>query len=113
MTTNRNHEDYLDDILEEIKKVAKFIGGMTFEQFNTDEKTVYAVIRAIEVIGEASKKIPDSIRQSQPSLPWREISGMRDKLIHDYSGVNLTVVWKTATEDLPEIEPLIREMLSR
>jgi uncharacterized protein with HEPN domain len=85
---------------------------MTPAQFNADEKTVYAVIRAIEVIGEAAKKISDNVRQKQPSIPWREISGMRDKLIHDYSGIDLTVVWKTATEDLPEIEPLLQEMLS-
>ena len=112
MKANRNHNDYLEDILEEIKKVTIFIGGMTLEQFRNDEKTVYAVIRAIEVIGEASKKIPDNLRQHQPAIPWREISGMRDKLIHDYFGINVKVVWKTATEDLPEIEPIIQKMIS-
>jgi uncharacterized protein with HEPN domain len=112
MKSDRNHNDYLKDILEEIKKVSKYIEGMTFKQFRDDEKTIYAVIRAIEVIGEASKKIPDNIRQSQPVIPWREISGMRDKLIHDYFGINVKVVWKTATEDLLEIEPIICNMIS-
>ena len=112
MKSDRNHNDYLKDILEEIKKVSKYIEGMTFKQFRDDEKTIYAVIRAIEVIGEASKKIPDKIRQSQPAIPWREISGMRDKLIHDYFGINVKVVWKTATEDLLEIEPIICNMIS-
>ncbi len=57
--------------------------------------------------------MPDEIKQNQPTIPWREKSGMRDKLVHDYSGLNLTIVWKTATEDLPEIEPLILELLSQ
>ena len=92
MKNSRCYEDYLEDILHEIKKVNKFISGMTFKEFSADEKTIYAVIRAIEVIGEAAKKVPDSIKKGQPTLPWREISGMRDKLIHDYFGVNLTVV---------------------
>jgi uncharacterized protein with HEPN domain len=113
MTINRKHRDYLEDIAGEIRKVAQFIKEISFEQFRVDEKTVYAVIRAIEIIGEASKKVPDEIKQIQPTVPWREISGMRDKLVHDYSGVNLTIVWKTATEDLLEIEPLILELLSQ
>jgi len=112
MTINRKHRDYLEDIAREIRKVDQFIKEISFEQFRVDEKTVYAVIRAIEIIGEASKKVPDEIKQNQPTIPWREISGMRDKLVHDYSGVNLTIVWKTATEDLPEIEPIILELLS-
>ena len=113
MTTDRMHRDYLEDIAEEIRKVSRFIKNMTFEDFKADEKTVYAVIRAIEIIGEAAKKVPDEIKQDQTIIPWRAISGMRDKLVHDYSGVNLTIVWKTATEDLPEIEPHIIELLSR
>ena len=112
MTVDRKHRDYLEDIAGEIRKVNRFIDKMSFEQFEKDEKTIYAVIRAIEVIGEASKKVPDDIKQNQPIIPWREISGMRDKLIHDYSGVNITIVWKTAKEDLPEIDPLIQKLLS-
>lgn len=111
MTIDRKHRDYLEDIANEIRKVSYFIKEFSFEQFKTDEKTVYAVIRAIEIIGEASKKVPDEIKRNQTVIPWREISGMRDKLVHDYSGVNLGIVWKTATEDLPEIEPLILELL--
>ncbi len=76
---------------------------MTYEQFSADEKTAYAVIRAIEIIGEAAKNIPEQVR--------REMAGMRDKLIHDYFGVNLAVVWKTASERLPELEPMLRDML--
>lgn len=80
------------------------MAGMTFEQFSQDDKTAYAVVRALEIIGEATKKIPDAVRDQYPQIPWREMAGMRDKLIHDYFGVNLGVVWKTVQEDLPLLQ---------
>jgi len=76
-----------------------------------DEKTLYAVIRAFEIIGEASKKIPDNIRQAYPNIPWLIMAGMRDKLIHDYFGVDIEVVWKTATIDVKNIKPAIQEII--
>jgi len=86
---------------------------MTFKDFKDDDKTIFAVIRALEVIGEASKKIPKSIRNKYPQIPWREITGMRDKLIHEYFGVNLKVVWDTVKKDIPHIKPLINEILKK
>ena len=112
MKSERDYQDYLRDIQDSIGKVARFIEGMTFEQFAADEKTAYAVIRALEIIGEATKQIPDSIREKYRQVPWREMAGIRDKLIHSYFGVNLEVVWKTATEDLPTLEPHIRVLLT-
>jgi uncharacterized protein with HEPN domain len=108
----RNPADYLSDILDVSGKISKFIGGLDSTRFAADEKTFFAVIRGLEMIGEAARKIPPSVRQKYPQIPWREITGMRDKLIHDYMGVNVTVVWKTVTEDLPALEPRIREMLN-
>ncbi len=69
MTIERKHRDYLEDIAGEIRKVAQFIKDISFDQFKTDEKIVYAVIRAIEIIGETSKKIPDEIKRNQPVIP--------------------------------------------
>jgi uncharacterized protein with HEPN domain len=107
MTSTSRYDDYFRDILDAIRKATLFVDGMSEPSFRTDEKTQYAVIRAIEIIGEASKRIPEDIRRRYPSIPWREMTGMRDKLIHNYSTVNLDVVWKTVVDDLPALEPLI------
>ena len=107
----REFVDYLQDILEAIKKAEQFTEGLDFERFTADDKTVFAVIRALEIIGEAAKKVPKSVRNRYPQVPWREITGIRDKLIHDYFGVNMEVVWKTVQEDLPILRPLVTQMV--
>lgn len=112
MTSSRSYLDYFEDILDAIEKVAQFIQDMTYEQFAEDAKTVFAVIRALEIIGEATKQLPQSVRDSYPEVPWREMAGMRDKLIHEYFGVNLAVVWKTAIEDLPGLGSAIQHVLT-
>lgn len=109
--TERTYVDYLEDIVEAAEKTSEFIDGMTFEQFARDDKTIYAVIRALEIIGEATRKIPPVIREAYPDVPWRAMAGMRDKLIHEYFGVNREVVWKTATEDIPALLSPIRHIL--
>lgn len=107
---NREYGDYIEDILDSINAVAKFVKRKNFKDFTKDKKTIYAVVRGIEIIGEATKHIPKSIRNKYPEVPWKDMAGMRDKVIHEYFAVDLKVVWKTATRHLPKIKPLIQKV---
>ncbi|MHA2010140.1 MAG: HepT-like ribonuclease domain-containing protein [Promethearchaeota archaeon] len=102
---------YLKDINASIESIEKFIHGMTFDQFLNDDKTSSAVIRKFEIIGEASKSIPEEIKQKYPQIPWKDIAGMRDKLIHAYSKVDLNLVWRTIHKRLPELISFINDFL--
>ena len=106
-------QDYLRDILEAMDKAEEFIGSLDLRAFKKDDKTAFAVIRSLEIIGEASKKIPANPRRRFPGIPWKSLAGMRDKLIHDYVGVSLEVVWRTVKEDIPAVRPMLVDMLEK
>ena len=106
----RNYRLYLKDILSAMDSIEIFIEGMHFEEFCDDDKTSSAVIRKLEIIGEAVKNIPDEIRQRHPSIPWREMAGMRDRLIHFYIGVDYKLVWKTVKKRLPTVKSEIQSI---
>lgn len=108
---NRIYLDYVQDILDSIRDIESFVKGMSFEEFKKDRKTINAVVRSVEVIGEASKKIPPTITANNPSVPWKKMAGMRDKLIHEYFGIDLEILWKVAREDMKSIRPAIRQIL--
>jgi uncharacterized protein with HEPN domain len=107
----RDYRDYLQDILESVDDVESFIRGMSFEEFKRDRKTISAVVRSIEVIGEAAKRIPRSLKAKYKGVPWREMAGMRDKLIHEYFGVDVEILWKTAKDDIPPLKRVVQNML--
>lgn len=112
MKKGREYKDYVIDIIEAIEKIEGFARGLDFQDFKGDEKTVFAVVRALEVIGEAVKKIPANVKKKYRQIPWRKMAGMRDKLIHEYFGVDTKVVWRTIKEDIPKVKPEIEKMLS-
>jgi uncharacterized protein with HEPN domain len=106
----RNDLAYIEQILDCIRKINDFSTGLSLKEFKTNEMVQDAIIRNIEIIGEASKKISKDTKQTYYEIPWKEISGMRDKLIHDYLGVDVEVVWKTIKEDIPTLDRLIHNI---
>jgi len=113
MNPKREYKDYLTDIMEAMDRIEKFTEGLTFEDFKNDDKTISAVIRKIEIIGEAVKNIPPSLKNKNKQIPWKKMAGMRDKLIHEYFGVNIKVIWRTIKEDLPKVKPGFKRVLKK
>lgn len=107
----RDYRDYIQDILDSINDIDNFIKGMNFEQFAKDKKTINAVVRSIEVIGEAAKKIPVSLRAKHPIIPWKKIAGMRDKMIHEYFGIDIEILWKASKDEMPQLKSLFQNVL--
>ena len=102
---------YLNDIRNAIISIEKFIENMNFNQFKNDDKTSSAVIRKFEIIGEATKNIPEAVREQHSQVPWKDMAGMRDKLIHSYSEVDLKLVWMTIQQRLPELKSTVEKIL--
>lgn len=113
MSKGREIDDYLTDVMNAILEVEEFTNGMSYDAFVADKKTANAVIRSLEVLGEATKHIPATFRHKHADIPWSKMAGMRDVLIHDYMGVDLKTVWKVAQERLPEIKPLIEDLVKK
>ena len=105
--------EFLEHILDEAKFLLDASKGVDWESFQHDDLRKRAFIRSIEVMGEAVKQIPDSIRQQYPSIEWRAIAGMRDRLIHAYYGVNYEIVWEAVTNKVPALASEIEKILAR
>ena len=108
----RDYSLYLKDILDAFSSIEQFVEGMEYDGFIKDDKTSSAVIRKFEIIGEAVKNIPDSMRAQYSAVPWREMSGMRDRLIHFYFGVEYRLVWQTIKDVVPAVKPLILQIIN-
>ncbi len=109
----RDFEVFLQDILEAIEKILSYTIGMSFESFASDSKTFDAVVRNLEIIGEAAKMLPASLRSSAPGVPWRKFAGLRDVLIHQYFGVNSEIIWDVLQNHLPTLRNEVQALLKK
>lgn len=109
--SKREDIDFVRDIKESMERITSYTSNMEYEDFAQDNKTQDAVIRNIEIMGEAVKSLSEKLRKDNACIPWKEIAGTRDKLIHDYFGVNIDIVWNIIEEEIPELLPRIKNIL--
>jgi uncharacterized protein with HEPN domain len=108
----RSYIDYLQAILQASNEAMAFTAGMDFATFNSDRRTTLAATRALEIMGEAARHVPANVRRRYPQVPWQDITDMRNKVIHEYFGGDLEVVWRTIQEDLPPLCEAIQRVLT-
>lgn len=112
MSKRREALLYIQDTIEAMKKIEEYSKGLSFDEFSEDCKTIDAIIRNFEIIGEATKNIPEEMKKEYPEVPWKRMAGIRDKLIHEYFGVDTDILWKAIKEELPEIKSKIEKILT-
>jgi uncharacterized protein with HEPN domain len=111
MSKMRRDFDFLLDIQDAIDHILEFTSGLTMEDYLHDRKTQDAVVHNLEVMGEATKNLSDELRTDHPTIPWRDISGTRDRLVHHYFGINQDIVWQIITQDLPAVKGQIKQLI--
>jgi len=107
----RVYSEYLRDILMFAEKAENFVADVDLETFQSNEEKVFAVIRALEVFGEAARHVPSSVRRRYSQIPWKKIVGMRNVVIHGYFGVDTEVIWRTIQDDLPPLRRIVNRIL--
>lgn len=112
MSSVRRDADYLGDIAEAMRRIITYTDCLTYEGFLGDTKTQDAVIRNLQVLGEAVKRLSPGMRKAHPSLPWKEMAALRDKLVHDYFGIRHAIIWAVARQELPVLLPQIEALPS-
>ena len=110
---NRDYRDYVEDIYEEIKRIKKFTQGLEFHQFIDDDRTLYAVMKALENMGEAAKRIPEALRRKFSDIPFKQMAGLRDVVTHDYDGISYDMIWEAVSHDIPPLEDKVYEMMEK
>lgn len=111
--SKREWKLFVEDILESIELIEEYVAKMEFEDFKKDRKTIDAVVRNLEIIGEASKNIPDEIKSSYQEVDWKGIIGLRNRIAHEYFGVSLTIVWNIIQQELPRLKKQFKQILEK
>lgn len=106
----RDYRDYIKDIVDAIRDREYFVKDMNYHEFLKDKKTIYAVVRGVEIIGEATKSIPRDLKEKYPDISWKKMAGMRDKLVHEYFGIDKEILWEVAKNDIPALKPDIQKV---
>lgn len=107
----RTYKMFIEDILEAMNKIERYIKDLDYEEFARNEMVVDAVIRNLEVIGEASKNVPESVRERYSEIPWKRMIGLRNIAIHEYFGIDLSIIWEIITKNIPETRSMIEKLL--
>jgi uncharacterized protein with HEPN domain len=102
--SSRRAELFLDDIREAIAKIERYTAGLNQTTFEADEKSVDAVVRNLEIIGEAARQLPEEFTRRNPQIEWRKIAGLRNRIVHDYFGLDLQIIWQIILNDLPALK---------
>jgi len=107
----KEYRVYLEDILGCIGNIEEYSKGISYAEFKKDQMRIDAVIRNLEIIGEAVKKLPDGFRKDYPDVEWAKIAGLRDILIHEYFGVNLEIIWDVVSNKIPDLKKSVKKMM--
>ena len=113
MSSKRSDAERLADLLDASQQVRQYAEGYTFERLVADRKTLDAIVRNLEIMGEAAKHVSSVIKKRHPEIPWKSLAGIRDRLIHDYFGINYEIVWTISKEELPGLLPQIEKILAK
>jgi uncharacterized protein with HEPN domain len=103
--------DYVEDIADAMEKAETVLKDVTYDEFESDFRINFTVVRALEIVGEATKRLPMTLRDQYPNIPWKQMAGMRDRIIHGYDTVDLEIVWDVVKQDIPHIKPQIQQIL--
>jgi len=109
--SKRDYRLFLEDMLEAVERIEEYTKGYSFEDFINDRKTIDAVVRNLEILGEAARNIPDEIRKEYHEIPWKRIVGLRNVVVHQYFGVDLKVIWVIISSQLPQLKDKLVEVL--
>jgi uncharacterized protein with HEPN domain len=106
----RDADLLIADMLEALRKIDSYTAGLDHSAFLQDEKTIDAVVRNLEVLGEAAQQIPDEFEARHPGVPWRRIAGLRNRIVHDYFGLDLEIIWQIVRNDLPPLKATLEKI---